>query len=67
MLSDAEAASIHEQLSIFRHLATNHSNSLYTLLTNHEKLLSDYKVLLNDYEEAKEARDRYKSQIRSVS
>lgn len=64
MFSENEVGVLSKDLAAFRYLANTQANSLQGLLTSHEKLIADYKSLLSDYEETKEARDRYKRQAR---
>ncbi|PNS21256.1 hypothetical protein CAC42_1035 [Sphaceloma murrayae] len=64
MFSENEANVLSKDLAAFRYLANTQANSLQGFLTSHERLIADYKSLLSDYEETKEARDRYKRQAR---
>lgn len=64
MLSENEANSLLEELVSFRHIASSHADTVQAVVTSYEKLVGEYKSLLLDYEETKEARDRYKRQVR---
>ncbi|KAF4556150.1 Hypothetical protein D9617_1g080250 [Elsinoe fawcettii] len=64
MFSENETATLAKDLASFRYVSTTATNNLQGILSSHEKLIADYKSLLSDYEETKEARDRYKRQAR---
>lgn len=67
MLSETEAEALAEHLDTFRRQHSHHDAALTTVVADYERLLADYRSLLSDHEETRDARDRYKRQIRSVS
>ncbi|KAK7735678.1 hypothetical protein SLS53_007419 [Cytospora paraplurivora] len=59
MLSDKDIDAAAQQLADYRN-----SDALSDILTKYETLLGDYKRLKSDYEEEREARERWKQQAR---
>ncbi|KAG8630047.1 hypothetical protein KVT40_001666 [Elsinoe batatas] len=66
MFSENETATLSKDLAAFRYVSTTATNNLQGILASHEKLIADYKSLLSDYEETKDARDRYKRQAKGT-
>ncbi|KAF2155339.1 hypothetical protein K461DRAFT_292209 [Myriangium duriaei CBS 260.36] len=66
MLSENEASAFAKDVVTFRYHTATHAAALQNLLANYEKVLADYKFLLKELDEAKDARDRYKQQVRSI-
>lgn len=59
MLSDKDIDAAAQQLADYRK-----SDALSDILTKYETLLGDYRRLKSDYEEEREARERWKQQAR---
>jgi hypothetical protein len=59
MLADEETDAAVNQLAAYRK-----DNTLNDILARYETLLGDYKRLKSDYEEEREARERWKQQAR---
>ena len=64
VLSKDEANGMQMDLQKFRIHGNHYSGALQLLSANHDKLLGEYKALLNEYEECKDARDEYKRLVR---
>lgn len=64
MLSDKELEQDAAQLTDFRSVTTKHQETLSTILEKYTALTEEYKRLKSDYEEERDARERYKQMAR---
>ena len=60
MFSENEVRSLEISLHAFEDENTKHQRSIANVIEKYGQLLSDFKSLQSDYEETKEARERYK-------
>lgn len=60
MFSENEVRALQISLHAFEDENTKHQKSFANILEKYGQLLSDFKSLQSDYEETKEARERYK-------
>jgi len=60
MFSEHEVRSLEISLHAFEDENTKHQRSIVDVIEKYGQLLSNFKSLQSDYEETKEARERYK-------